>query len=298
MSSHSADLLVANPSHRVTRAVIPAAGLGTRLRPLTYAFPKELLPVGRKPVLDHIVGELRSAGITRALFIVSEAKPQIRGYFGDVYGDASDGLSPIECSYVFQNEQKGLGHALSLSREWTAGDPFVVAFGDCIIETHHDVSPLQRLLETHQINASSATTLVETVPEERVSRYGIVAPVRKESDDTYDIELNDIVEKPSPELAPSRLAVAARWVLENEIFEFLDRGQLDERGEVNLTDAVRMLKRAGGNLWAVRLRPDEARRDIGNFGSFFDAFVRAALRDEEFGASVQRTFEEELERRM
>ena len=118
--------------------MIPAAGLGTRLRPLTNAFPKELLPIGRRPVLAHIAAELRSAGITDALFIVSEQKPQIRAYFGDVYegegADDAEALPALRCSYVIQPSQRGLGDALLYAEEWAAGMPFAVAFGDCMMD--------------------------------------------------------------------------------------------------------------------------------------------------------------------
>ncbi len=268
---------------RVTRAVVPAAGLGTRLRPLTYAFPKELLPVGRKPVLGYVMEELAGAGITDVLFIVSDAKPQIRGYFGEHFQPEAN-LSELNCSYIVQEEQKGLGHAIALARHWCGNEAFAVAFGDCIVDTTRETTPLQRMVQAHVYGKSSATTLVETVPLERVSRYGIVAPepgANLESGDA--IKLADIVEKPSPEAAPSRMAVAARWVLNASIFEYLNRGALDERGEINLTDAVRMQMRDGGLAWAAPLLAGEARRDIGNFGSFFSAFIRAAVSDPEYG---------------
>ena len=279
----------------MNQAVVPAAGLGTRLRPLTNTFPKEMLPIGRLPVLAHVVQELREAGITRALFVVSEAKPQIRGYFGDTFTGDNNKLPPLECSYNLQLEQRGLGHAIGLAREWTEGEPFAVAFGDCIIESTQVISPLQRLIALHTSSGSCATTLVEAVAPERVSRYGIVQPKAKYANE-LDLELDDIIEKPQVEEAPSNLAVAARWVLDPGIFDVLDRTELDSRGEINLTDAVRSMKLAGGALWATKLRQDEARRDIGNFGSFFDAFVLAAMRDTEYGLSVRKTVQEELER--
>lgn len=287
----------ANAKRDVTRAVIPAAGLGTRLRPLTYAFPKELLPVGRLPVLAHVVEELRAAGITRALFIVSNAKPQIRSYFGDQFGSDDARFPPLKCSYVVQAEQRGLGHAIGLARDWTDGDTFVVAFGDCIIESARAVSPLQRLLKHHTNHVSLATTLVEEVAVDRVSHYGIVSPMSRNNNvrNTDEaIELCDIVEKPSPVDAPSRLAVAARWVLDPIVFKFLEQSVLDPRGEINLTDAVRNLKRAGGGLWATKLASDEARRDIGNFGTFFDAFIRAAMRDPQYGYAAVSAAQDEI----
>ncbi len=278
---------------RVECAVIPAAGLGTRLRPLTVAFPKEMLPIGRQPVLAHVVAELRRAGVTRVLFVVSEAKPQIRTYFGDSFGEDGDGQPPVECSYAVQHEQLGLGHAISLARDWVGGVTFIVAFGDCIIESSSAISPLQRLVELHCRTGSCATTLVEHVALDRVSRFGIVSPKSTGADD-LDMELQDIVEKPKPENAPSRFAIAARWVLEPSIFDYLDAASTDSRGEINLTDAVCRLKRTGAGIWASKLAANEARRDIGNFGTFFEAFVRAAMRDKVYGPDVARAVQEEL----
>lgn len=276
------------------RAVLPAAGLGTRLRPLTRAFPKELLPVGRKPVLAHIATELLGAGITQALFIVSENKPQIRGFFGESYEDDVTG-AVLHCSYAVQEKQRGLGDALLCAAEWTAGEHFVVAFGDCLIDAPDPASPLRRLLAAHLGMGSDATVLTEQVAWEKVSRYGVLSPAEAQPEmPTEPFALADIVEKPAPQDAPSRNVVAARWILAPVIFDILSRTSLDARGELNLTDAVRTLKQEGGGLWAVPLRPGEFRRDIGNFETFYAAFIRAALSDPEFGSSARAVAQEVL----
>ncbi len=276
------------------RAVLPAAGLGTRLRPLTQAFPKELLPVGRKPVLAHIATELLGAGITEALFIISERKPQIRGFFGESYEDDVTG-GVLHCSYTVQEQQRGLGDALLYAADWTEGEPFVVAFGDCLIDAPNSSAPLRRLMAAHQNEGSDATVLTEQVAWEKVVRYGVLAPAEPQPDvPTEPFALADIVEKPAPQDAPSRNVVAARWILAPAIFDILRRTPLDARGELNLTDAVRTLKREGGRLWAVPLRSGEFRRDIGNFETFYAAFLRAALTDPEFGASARRVAQEVL----
>ncbi len=281
-------------ANTLRRAVLPAAGLGTRLRPLTQAFPKELLPVGRKPVLAHIATELLGAGITEALFVVSERKPQIRGFFGEFYEDDVTG-GVLHCHYVVQEEQRGLGDALLCAADWTAGEPFVVAFGDCMIEAPDSAAPLRRLLATHLDQGSDATVLTEQVALEKVSRYGVLAPAETQPDrPTEPFALSDIVEKPLPQDAPSRNVVAARWILAPTLFEILRRTPLDSRGELNLTDAVRALKLEGGNLWAAPLLPGEFRRDIGNFETFYAAFIRAALQDPEFGPSARRVAQEVL----
>jgi UTP--glucose-1-phosphate uridylyltransferase len=285
-----------NPAIR--KAVIPAAGLGSRLRPLTDALAKELLPVGRKPVLAHIAAELRGAGITDALLIISDRKPQIRAYFGDeAAGDDAGALPPLKFTYAVQERQRGLGDALLYAEEWAAGSPFVVAFGDCMIEASDPSSPLRRLLAAHAREQPAATVLAEEVAPAMVSRYGVLAPeLRAVADPGAAFRVTDIVEKPSPERAPSRMVVAARWVLESSIFRFLKETGPDQAGEIGLTGAVRAMLRAGHAVWAAPLLEGERRCDIGNFETFFNAFIRAAMRDTEFGASACRTVSEELER--
>ena len=289
--------------NRITKAVIPAAGLGTRLRPLTKAFPKELLPIGREPVLAHIVRELRLAGVTDALFIVSEKKPQIKSYFGERFDEpvlSPEGVeaSPLRCSYLSQTEQRGLGDAILLAEKWTDSEPFVVAFGDCLIEAPVSSNPLKRMIETHLRNSAMATVLVEKVAIEKVSRYGILAPENEDFDgETMPFPAIDIVEKPSPETAPSQLAVAARWILNPEIFDALRNGKLDSRGELNLTDPVRSLLISGAKLWGVPLLEGEARRDIGNFESFYSTFLRQAFLDPEYGEATKRLAKNLLEER-
>ena len=308
-SSDFPNRTVASTSRRITRAVVPAAGLGSRLRPLTRAFPKELLPVGREPVLSYIATELREAGITHVLFIVSDSKPQIRAYFGDTYTGERPDLPPLHCEYVTQVEQRGSGDALLYAQEWVSAESFVVAFGDCIIEGSDEGGrmkdeldapsslPLARLIATHSEQQAAATVLVERVDKAKVSHYGVVAPrTELEAVPLEPFALADIVEKPRVEDAPSDLVIAARWVLSPGVFTLLRQTALDARGERNITDAVRALGQAGQPLWAVPLRPGEARRDIGNFESFFAQFVRTALHDAEFGESIRRVAREELQR--
>lgn len=277
----------------IHRAVIPVAGLGTRLRPLTDIFPKELLPVGRKPALAHITAELREAGITHVLFVVSARKPQIRAFFGEEYVDA-DGGEPLHCDYAVQESPRGSGDAVLCAESWVGDAPFVVAFGDCLFEgvAGDPAAPLRRLIATHQAQRAAASILVETVAWEKVSRYGIVAPERPvEAPPEAAFALADIVEKPARESAPSNLAVAARFVLEPDIFAFLRSAAADARGEFNLPDAIRALGRTDRPLWAEPLRAGEKRRDIGNFEDYFAAFVAAALRDAEYGGAARRTAE-------
>ena len=284
--------------------------------------------------MSYIATELREAGITEVLFIVSDSKPQIRDFFGDTYEGERPDLPPLHCQYVTQREQRGSGDALLYAQKWAGDAPFVVAFGDCIIEgkgkrkkekvhspedeaqsqsqadnadgadtfsfllsPFSSQSPLQRLIATHLEQQSEATVLVERVERAKVSRYGVVVPRMVLTEVPIEpFALADIVEKPRVEDAPSDLVIAARWVLNPAVFALLRETALDARGERNITDAVRALGHLGKPLWAVPLRPGEARHDIGNFESFFAQFVRAALRDAEFGGAARQVAREELNR--
>src|SRR5579884_1948059 len=199
----------AAPTH-IRRAVVPAAGLGTRLRPLSNAIPKELLPIGRLPVLAHVVSELRGAGITEVLFVVSQRKTQIRALFGSGL-EAENGLPAVRFEYAVQEVQRGLGDAILHAEPWTEGEPFAVAFGDCLIEADGKAGasgPLRRVMETHRVNRAAATVCVEQVPWERVSRYGVLAPeARTDRMPDEPFPAADIVEKPPRESAPSNFVV-------------------------------------------------------------------------------------------
>ena len=274
----------------VRQAIVPAAGFGTRLRPLTQSCPKELLPIGRKPVLAHVAAELMQAGIVRAVFIVSERKPEIRAFLGNRFQAEIDGtIHTLECEYLMQNEMRGSGDAVLKAEAWANSAPFVIAFGDCLIQAPDPSEPLRRTLATHQSQNSGITILVEQIPRAEVSRYGVLAPETElPAKPVEPFPASGIVEKPTVEDAPSDLVVAARFVCEPILFDYLKRAQLDPRGEINLPDSFHAMRQNGLPLWAVPLREGEARRDIGNFGSFFTTFVRYALQDQEYGAEVRK----------
>lgn len=273
-------------SSHIDRAVVPAAGYGTRMRPLTHAIPKEMLPLGRKPALEYVLEELREAKIQRALFVISPRKQMIRDYFGD--GSAWG----VRCEYVVQPQMLGLGDAVLRGEDWVQERPFVVAFGDCVIETQGEL-PLARLLRTHAAQGADATVLTERIAPERTRRYGIVAPVGRAEG---AFPLSDIVEKPEPEQAPSHLAVAARWALSPRIFCYLRRLRPDSGGELNLTDAVRSWIAEGGRVWAVAMGEGESRCDIGGWETYLKAAAKAAACDPEFGEAVRKMLREEAAR--
>jgi UTP--glucose-1-phosphate uridylyltransferase len=275
----------------LSRALIPAAGLGNRLRPITRAIPKEMLPVGRKLVLEYILDELKEADIREVLIIISHAKEMIPAYFGagSAYG--------MKIDYLYQPSMKGLGDAILCGEEWAGDDPFVVAFGDCITESLQPSSnsPLFRLIRDFQENQADAAVLTEEIVLSRSENYGIVAPLNEiPLEHLASFEIRDIVEKPAPNDAPSRFAVAARWVLRPVIFRYLKNAQPDIRGEINLTDSVRELLREKGIVRAVPLMPDERRRDIGGWDTYYVAFLKAMLCDPEVGWKIRRLIDDDV----
>ena len=271
---------------RIRKAIIPAAGLGTRLLPLTRAQPKEMLPIGRKPVIQHLVEEILSVGIEYILIITSQNKWSIKDHFD---GDISL-LGGV--FYVYQAIRPGLpyglAYALGLSEGFAGNDPFLVCLGDCIIKSVSSMrgqacgapTLLERLIQTHEKHDAAATVAFEEVSPEKVSRYGIAEPGGPVGE---EFRLDDIVEKPSAERSPSNLAVAARYIFEPEIFSHIKRTQPGVGGELQLTDSIRSLLKSGRPVWGVKLRKDEVRYDIGGFAGYFRAFFEFSLADEELG---------------
>ena len=280
-------------------AVIPVAGLGTRLLPATKSQPKEMLPVGRKPVVQYVVEELTRVGITRVLFVTGPGKASIENHFDrnaelvqmlretgkeELLAALEFDRSTVRYFYTRQRELLGLGHAVSCARSFAANQPFVVALGDSIIGMHAESDVVQRMTRCYHEFEAAAVIAFEEVPIDEVSQYGIAKP--KTDDELFEIE--DLVEKPSPRDAPSNLAIAARYVLSPAIFDALAQTRRGKGGEIQLTDAIRAVIRNGGRAYGVRLRADERRYDIGNFEAYFEAFVEFALADPTHGPAVRR----------
>ena len=281
-------------------AVIPVAGRGTRLLPLTKSQPKEMLPVGRKPVVQHVVEELVQCGIGRLLFITGPGKAAIENHFDidaeliehlrstgkeDLLQDLAFEREEVEYFYTRQRRQLGLGHAVLCARPFVRDKPFVVALGDSLIGERARSDVVARMILEFERSGADGVIAFEPVPRENVTQYGIAKPRGAESD---VFELDDLIEKPSVEEAPSRLAVAARYVCSARILDYLQRTQPGKGEEIQLTDAFRSLIADGGKVLGVRLHRDEHRFDIGNFSSFFQAFSQHALADPTAGPALRR----------
>ena len=247
---------------KVTKAVIPAAGKGTRLLPLTRAVPKELIPVGKKPVLEHIIEEVIESGITEVLFVISEDKIAIRTHFGD----CADG---VRFEYTFQEQQHGLADAIYCGRQFVGDDPFAVVLGDSIIETDQRVLPFRRVLDTYENTDAKGVIVVEKTPREDAARFGIVKPKHSVAP---SFEIDGLVEKPAPEDAPSEYAIAGRYAFHPVIFDYIQRTPRGAGGEYQITDSIDLMLREGNEVWCVALDENETRRDIGTFETYFEAF--------------------------
>ena len=281
MSTIPASPIIPEPATQpVRRAVILAAGLGTRLQPITRVVPKEMLPIGRKPVLEHILDEVCAAGVTDLLFVISREKALIGEYFGD---GSNWG---VRCATVIQPAMRGIADAVLRAEEWTCGDPFLLAFGDCMLTGPGD-GPTRRLLAAHRAAGAAATALCEEVPLARTRHYGILVPdPDSEWAEGAPFRLSGMVEKPEPERSPSRWAVAARWALDRRVFPYLRCLQPAANGETNLYQAVPTMISDGLPVWAAPLLRGEARRDTGRWKSYLVCAARAAAEDEEAGAEA------------
>lgn len=279
----------------VRKAVIPVAGLGTRLLPVTKSQPKEMLPVGRKPAVQYVVEEMEQAGIHDILLVTGRKKTSIEDHFDrdpelvqrltasgspDLVEMLGFAETDTQFFYTRQSTQAGNGDAVRLGRRFAGDDVFVVAFGDSIIRSGARQSVLARMIETHLRCQASCTIAVEQVPEDEAYKYGVVQPKNGVGD---DFEITDLVEKPARGAAPSNLAIAARYIFSPEIFAALDLTMPGKGGEVWLADAIRILLKQGKRVCCVKLREGEQRYDIGNFESYYRAFVDFALADERYG---------------
>jgi UTP--glucose-1-phosphate uridylyltransferase len=274
--------MAASEPKQIRKAVIPAAGFGTRLLPATKSQPKEMLPVGRKPVIQYVVEEIAAADINQVLVVTSQQKRAIEDHF-DINGSSSHGLEDVlrcQMHYTRQSVPKGLADAIAHAEGFVAGEPFVVSLGDSLIRSEAPGSILSRLVATHVAENAAATILFENVAPEDVVNYGIAQPAGEPG---KQFAIADLVEKPSVENAPSTLAVAGRYVFSPVVFDYIRRTKPGRGGEIQITDTMRLMLQDGLPLWGVQMSGGEHRLDIGNYRSYFRAFLEMALMDPEFG---------------
>ena len=288
-------------------AVVPVAGRGTRLLPLAKSQPKEMLPMGRKPVVQYVVEELARCGIGRLLFVTGPGKTAIENHFDidaeliahlretgkeELLRELAFEREELEYFYTRQRRQLGLGHAVLCAKAVVGSQSFVVALGDSIIGLHAQSDVVRTMIQRFESSQADAVIALEEVPREDVVRYGIAKPsgvVAAGSGDAVAnvFELADLIEKPAVDEAPSNLAVAARYVFSPAIFDYLEKTPPGKGDEIQLTDAIRALIRDGRKVLGVRLTAKGPRFDIGNFQSYFLAFVEFAMADPQYGPGLR-----------
>ena len=284
---------------KVTKAVIPAAGLGTRFLSATKACPKEMLPIVDKPTIQYIIEEALASGIKDILIITGHNKRSIEDHFDynpelelNLREHGKDELlamvkeiGDINLHYIRQKEPKGLGHAILCAKSFVGNKPFAVLLGDDVV--YNEEKPcLQQLLDVY--NATGASVLgCQTVPQEKVSSYGIVAS--EATKDERIFKVNDMVEKPAVEEAPSRLAVLGRYVITPEIFAILEQTAPGRGGEIQLTDALKVLAKEQA-MYAYDFVG--RRYDVGDKQGYLEATVEYALRRPELRERFLRYLQE------
>jgi UTP--glucose-1-phosphate uridylyltransferase len=282
----------------VRKAVLPAAGLGTRFLPATKAQPKEMLPVVDKPLIQYTVEECVASGIKNIIIVTGRGKNAIEDHFDSApelerfleergQSERAELVRQISrmirFSYTRQSEPLGLGHAVLTARDLVGNEPFAVLLGDVIMNGPRPAT--RALVEIYEATGIGAIA-VEPVPLERVHLYGIVnaQPAGDQKWGERLLRIRDLVEKPSKEKAPSNLGVTGRYVLPPEIFDYLERTKPGSGGEIQLTDALRQLAQEKG-LWAYVTEGKSY--DAGDKLGFLKATVEIALQNPEFGSDFR-----------
>lgn len=288
----------------VRKAVIPAAGYGTRFLPISKAVPKEMLPIVDKPVIQYVVEEAVASGITDILMIISRSKRAIEEHFSpavdlEVELEAKGKTAELEqlrtlqslarIHFVWQPKMGGLGDAVRYAQTFVGDEPFALLLGDTVVTTASDRPVTRQLADVVEARGGSCVALQE-VSEDKVSRYGIMGGDAVEAN---VIRATKFVEKPKPEDAPSRLAVSARYVLSPKIFEVLERTPPGKGGELQLTDAMAALMNEDP---LFGLRYDGQRHDIGNKLDFIKANVHFGLQRPDVGPALRQWLQDQMVR--
>jgi UTP--glucose-1-phosphate uridylyltransferase len=246
-----------------------------------------MLPIGRQPVIHHVYEEVTRAGVDSVLIVTGRDKRAMEDHFDGE--DGSNGPGGPRIFYVRQSAPRGLGDAILMGECYAGDGPFFVAMGDTIMGPSRSGDLLPRMSDAYFEFEADLAIAVQPVLPEATRRYGIVAPV-PDSDTARPFLIQDIVEKPGPNQAPSALAVSARYILSPRIFDCLARTPLSATGELEITDAIRLCVHEGGRVCCVPLGEGQQRYDVGNFESYYKTFITFALRDDEYGDVVRRHF--------
>ncbi|HDF6525192.1 TPA: UTP--glucose-1-phosphate uridylyltransferase GalU [Staphylococcus aureus] len=283
---------------KIKKAIIPAAGLGTRFLPATKAMPKEMLPILDKPTIQYIVEEAARAGIEDIIIVTGRHKRAIEDHFDSQKElemvlkekGKSELLEKVQYStelanifYVRQKEQKGLGHAISSARQFIGNEPFAVLLGDDIVES--EVPAVKQLIDVYEETGRSVIG-VQEVPEADTHRYGIIDPLTKNG---RQYEVKKFVEKPAQGTAPSNLAIMGRYVLTPEIFDYLKTQKEGAGNEIQLTDAIERMNN-DNQVYAYDFEGE--RYDVGEKLGFVKTTIEYALKDDSMREELTRFIKE------
>jgi UTP--glucose-1-phosphate uridylyltransferase len=284
----------------VVDAVVPVAGLGTRLLPATKSQPKEMLPVVDKPVVQYVVEELAASGVERILFVTGRGKTSIEDHFDrdpelirtlreagkeELLATLDFERMGVDFLYTRQAEPRGLGDAVACAERFAGDRPFALALGDSILARGSESGVVATLAEALEEHSAAAAVAVESIEPEDAPLRGVVVP---EGEITVEpFEIARMIEKPPADESPSNLAVAARYVLRSAIFPALREIEADASGEVQLTDAITALIESGERVVGVRLPEGERRYDVGTIDGYCRTFLELALADPRFGERLR-----------
>ncbi|CAM4073850.1 UTP--glucose-1-phosphate uridylyltransferase GalU [Geobacillus stearothermophilus] len=270
---------------KVRKAIIPAAGLGTRFLPATKAMPKEMLPIVDKPTIQYIVEEAIASGIEDIIIVTGKGKRAIEDHFDNAFELEQNLIqkgkydllekvkepSKVDIHYIRQKEPKGLGHAVWCARNFIGDEPFAVLLGDDIVQA--ETPCLKQLIDQYEQTLSSVIG-VKRVPDNETHRYGIIDPIEQHG---RRYQVRQFVEKPAPGTAPSNLAIMGRYILTPEIFLFLEKQEAGAGGEIQLTDAIQKLN----EIQRVFAYEFEGKRyDVGEKIGFIKTTIEFALQNE------------------
>jgi UTP--glucose-1-phosphate uridylyltransferase len=288
---------------KIRKAIIPAAGMGTRVLPATKAQPKEMLTVVDKPSIQYVVEELVKSGINNITIITGRNKYSLEDHFDYSYEleDTLEKKGKMEMLklvkdisemaniyFIRQKEPLGLGHAILSAKHHIGDEPFVVVLGDDIVDS--EVPVVKQMLQTREKFRGGSIIGVQEVPETAVSKYGIIAPGKRLDDRT--VVMNDFVEKPEVEEAPSKYACLGRYILEPQIFHYLENAKPGQGGEIQLTDSILEMIKAGDKVLAYDF--EGKRYDIGNKFGLLKANIEFGLRHSEIKDELKEYLKNEL----
>lgn len=280
---------------KIKKAVLPVAGLGTRFLPASKATPKEMLPIIDKPLVQYAVEEAIEIGVEEIIFITSPSKHSIKKHFD--FDEAIDNklrssgkeklaeianpniFNGIDFRYINQDEQKGLGHAILLAQDYIQDEPFAILLPDDLFFS--EISCLTQLSSIYEYTGSSVIA-VNKIDTNNIHKYGVIDPGEIENN---FMVINDIVEKPSVEKAPSDIAVCGRYILNSTIFEFLEKTDADSSNEIQLTDAIKSMLSKEKVLATLY---EGEKFDCGSKKGFVEATIAISLRDDDLKSDITR----------